>query len=212
MQARVLSFQVAAARVVAGRTVKVPNRGGAGVVKLATPRDDVAQAATSTEVQADTSPGSRVADGMVPGQFAGLPRRIGPVPTSRPVPDPYSRDVAADGASLLPVTNFRFWRGASGQCYVHSAYTLTGCPDLPRSVCLLIRIGGKMRGAEPLAVLRLEHGADCANLARVRLIGATLGANEVHVHVLGDGAQQRRLIELDLRAGLLGRLHPDKPS
>ena len=38
--------------------------------------------------------------------------------------------------------------------------------------------------------------------------GARLGANEVHLHLLAPSAQQRRIVELDLRkGGIDGDMH-----
>ena len=34
---------------------------------------------------------------------------------------------------------FHYWRGASGRRYLHSVYTLIGCPALPRANYILVR-------------------------------------------------------------------------
>src|SRR4029079_15435371 len=33
---------------------------------------------------------------------------------------------------------FHYWRGASGQRYLHSVYSLVGCPALPRANYILV--------------------------------------------------------------------------
>ena len=34
---------------------------------------------------------------------------------------------------------FHYWRGASGRRYLHSVYTLVGCPALPQANYILVR-------------------------------------------------------------------------
>lgn len=186
MLARVLSFELAVAR-----SARVASNRRAGAASSATACD---------------AAGLDAPDRTTLDHQARWRMRPGPAAAARPVPDPFAATTPDRDPAHVPATNFRFWRGASGENYVHCAYTLIGCPDLPRSVCLLIRRGAAGSAGEPLAVLRLENAAASLNLARVRQLGATLGAAEVHVHVLGDSPQQRRLIELDLRTGLLGVL------
>jgi len=95
---------------------------------------------------------------------------------------------------------FAFWSGASGRRYVHTVYTLIECPELPRANYLLVR--RDKAGRRVLRVGRLTHKAQSLNLAEIRHNGARLGANEVHVHLLGRTEEQRRQIELDLAAAL----------
>jgi len=100
---------------------------------------------------------------------------------------------------------FEFWSGASGQRYVHTVYGLIECPELPRANYVLVyRDDGGRRH-----VLRIGHLANRAaslNLAEIRHNGARLGANEVHVHLLGRTDQQRRQIALDISAARAGEL------
>lgn len=102
---------------------------------------------------------------------------------------------------------FHFWSGASGQRYVHTVYDLVDCPEIPAANFLLVHRDPSGRRTV-LAVSHLKHNAGSLNLAEIRHRGARLGANEVHVHLLAPGAQQRRLIELDLRASIDGQ--PDE--
>jgi hypothetical protein len=113
---------------------------------------------------------------------------------------------AAHGiADPRPLPRFRFWRGASGLFYVHTIHTLLACPELGPAVYMLVRRTPSGRRVV-LHVGRVEADAPSLNLAEVRWLGATLGANEVQVHLIAAKPGERRLIELDLRAGLLGTL------
>ncbi|HEX2841456.1 hypothetical protein [Hyphomicrobium sp.] len=95
---------------------------------------------------------------------------------------------------------FHFWSGASGRRYVHSVYDLVDCPEVPAANFLLVHRDETGRRSV-LAIGHLTHSATSLNLAEIRYRGARLGANEVHVHLLAPTAQQRRIVELDLRAG-----------
>ncbi|HRN84388.1 MAG TPA: hypothetical protein PK857_06175 [Hyphomicrobium sp.] len=103
------------------------------------------------------------------------------------------------GHDIELTDRFHFWSGASGQRYVHSVYSLLECPEIPAANFLLVRRDGAGH-REVLAIGRLRHGSSSLNLAEIRLRGARLGANEVHVHLLAPSAEQRRAVELDLRA------------
>ncbi|MGQ0673698.1 MAG: hypothetical protein ACT4N2_12595 [Hyphomicrobium sp.] len=95
---------------------------------------------------------------------------------------------------------FHFWRGASGQRYVHTVYSLIDCPALPASNFVLVR-RDKTGRRHVLAIGRLANPAGTLNLAEIRQRGAELGANEVHVHLLAGSAKQSRLVEFDLKTG-----------
>lgn len=95
---------------------------------------------------------------------------------------------------------FHFWAGVSGRRYVHTVYELLTCPEVPPANYLLVR-RDRFGRRKVLAVGGLEHDAASLNLAELRQRGACLGANEVHIHYLAKTEHQRRLVELDLRAG-----------
>jgi hypothetical protein len=102
------------------------------------------------------------------------------------------------------------WQGASGQRYAHSIFSLIECPPLPKVAYALVRrdAGGARH------VLHIASGTSDAptlNLARIRQRGATLGANEVHVHALAGTDDERQLVVCDLRAGQFGAL-ADEPA
>ena len=98
---------------------------------------------------------------------------------------------------------FFFWRGATGERYVHTVFSLLECPELPRSIYILVKRDAHERRTV-LHVGRADHEANSLNLAEMRFRGASLGANEVHVHFLVEGDRERRLVEFDLQSGLMG--------
>jgi hypothetical protein len=108
--------------------------------------------------------------------------------------EPSALDGAADFAE-----RFHFWTGASGRRYVHTIYSLLDCPEIPAGNYILVRREGRSRRV--LAVGRVDSAAPSLNLAQLRHVGANLGANEVHVHLLAGSPKQSLMVELDLRSG-----------
>ncbi len=101
----------------------------------------------------------------------------------------------------VPKFDFCFWQGATGERYVHHVYGLIDCPQVPAANYILF--GHAEDGSRRvLHVGMVTHEAPSLNLAEIRHRGATLGAREVHVHVLGTTDGRRAAIEMDLRAGL----------
>jgi hypothetical protein len=99
---------------------------------------------------------------------------------------------------------FRYWRGASGRRYLHSVYSLVGCPALPRANYILVR-RYEDGTREALAFGQTKDEAASLNLAHLRHEGAKCGANEVHIHVLADTERERDLVEADLMAAHMRR-------
>lgn len=99
---------------------------------------------------------------------------------------------------------FHYWRGASGRRYLHSVYSLVGCPALPQANFILVR-RHEDGSREALAFGNTKADAMSLNLARLRHEGAKIGANEVHIHLLADTAQARSFVEADLTAAQLDR-------
>mgnify|MGYP005850707447 CR=1 FL=1 len=110
-----------------------------------------------------------------------------------------------------PPQQFRFWTGASGERYVHSVFSLIGCPELPGTVYLLVRRDHNGR-RRVLRIARTVHEAASLNLAEIRHRGAQLGANEVHVHFLALSERERRRVEHDLRSALFPQLSAEQTS
>jgi len=100
---------------------------------------------------------------------------------------------------------FHYWRGASGRRYLHSVYTLIGCPALPRANYILVRRYEEGRRLA-LAFGQAKDEAATLNLAHLRHEGAKCGANEVHIHLLAETADERLLVEADLVAAHTRRL------
>ena len=100
---------------------------------------------------------------------------------------------------------FHYWRGASGRRYLHSVYSLVGCPALPRANYILVRrFDDGTRVA--LAFGQTKDDAVTLNLAHLRHEGAKRGANEVHIHLLAENGDARALVEVDLVSAHTRRL------
>ena len=86
---------------------------------------------------------------------------------------------------------FWYWRGASGQTYIHSIYPAGACPPLPGAVFLAVRrcAGGHRE------VLRAGRFPDDWEGPGG---GQKLMADEIHVHLLarGNGAAMAVLDDL----------------
>ncbi len=95
---------------------------------------------------------------------------------------------------------FHFWTGASGKRYVHTVYELLECPPLPVANYVLVRREPGAR-RKVLSIGRVGNSAASLNLAEIRQLGAELGADEVHVHLLAESAKLAKLVEFDLRTG-----------
>jgi len=100
---------------------------------------------------------------------------------------------------------FQFWRGASGARYVHTIFDLVACPRLPACTYVLVRRDAAgIRKALRIGTVSAE--AWSLNLAEIRHRAAQLGANEVHAHLLAQGAADRSRIAADLQAGQFAEL------
>jgi hypothetical protein len=93
---------------------------------------------------------------------------------------------------------FHFWTGASGKRYVHTVYSLFDCPPLGIASYVLVRRASKTE-RQVLAIGRLSHEQASLNLAEIRQRAATLGADEVHVHLLASTVSECQAVEVDLR-------------
>ncbi len=95
---------------------------------------------------------------------------------------------------------FQFWTGASRQRYVHTIYKLLDCPGLSTgNIMLVLRDDDGQRTV--LDIFALGLNTPSLNLAEIRHRGATLGANEVHVHLLADSEREAKRIAFDLQCG-----------
>ncbi len=112
---------------------------------------------------------------------------------------------ATDAAGIAPAQ--QIWRGASGAAYTYTVSSLLFCPELPEATYLLLHrdAGGVAR---VLRVGTLDSKARSLNLARVRQVGATLGANEVHFRIERSSVAERARIAFDIENGLAGNATP----
>ncbi len=101
---------------------------------------------------------------------------------------------------------FHYWRGASARRYLHSVYTLVGCPALPQANYILVR-RHENGTREALVFGDTKDDAMTLNLAHLRHEGANIGANEVHIHLLADTERTRAFVKADLTA-----LHQHQPA
>jgi hypothetical protein len=87
---------------------------------------------------------------------------------------------------------FWYWRGASGQSYIHSIYSRDLCPPVPGAVFVLVRKSGSGRQA-------LCTGRLCGNGKLPPEHSHTGGKDvEVHVHLLARDAEMARTVLRDL--------------
>jgi hypothetical protein len=93
---------------------------------------------------------------------------------------------------------FHYWRGASGKRYLHSVYSLVGCPVIPQANYILVRREDD-GSRTPLLIGQTTEDTLSLNLASLRHEGAKRGANEVHIHLLAETASERDSVERDLR-------------
>lgn len=91
-----------------------------------------------------------------------------------------------------------FWRGTSGHPYVHSIYSLAGCPEMPPASVMFVRRCRTERGRVVLKVMCVEHDAPSLNRAEIRRFGAQLGATEVHLHFANGDRIARHTANFDL--------------
>lgn len=86
---------------------------------------------------------------------------------------------------LLSPRGYSVWPDERGRLVTHRIYMLPGCPAPSAASWVLVR-RNEHGGAEMLARGAADQVASL-NLARIRQLGATLGADEVHVAMQADG-------------------------
>lgn len=92
---------------------------------------------------------------------------------------------------------FCAWRGVSGRRYVASVFSLgPEGPDPDLGACVLIAVRNDALGRRVVDVTAIERTRDALPAA---LRGRAAGANEWHVHMLGETRSARALIVDDLR-------------
>ncbi len=101
----------------------------------------------------------------------------------------------------------QIWRGASGAPYVHAVASLVFCPEMPESTYVLVRREAD-GSARVLRVGCLENAAWSLNLAHIRQVGATLGANEVHFRPQAGPPAERARVAFDIENAVSGNQDP----
>ena len=91
---------------------------------------------------------------------------------------------------------FWYWHGASGRRYIHSIYAPDALPPLPGATYVAVRRIGAMRTA--IAVGRFSVFWDEAIGREYQAYWHQIGADEVHVHLLGRDEATTRAIADDL--------------
>jgi hypothetical protein len=110
-----------------------------------------------------------------------------------------SESVFARAGSSDNTPRFHFWTGASGKRYVHTVYSLFDCPPLEAANYVLVKRTSKS-SRTLLAIGRLTNETASLNLAEIRQRAATLGADEVHVHLLAGSSRESQAVEVDLKS------------
>ena len=94
---------------------------------------------------------------------------------------------------------FWYWRGASGQSYIHSIYSRELCPPVPGAVFVLVRKSNGMREA----VCTGRFGCDGMLPYQCWPLPAVPGSQEeVHVHLLARDAEGAESVMRDLEAAM----------
>lgn len=88
---------------------------------------------------------------------------------------------------------FWYWRGASGQSYIHSIYAPDLCPPVAGAVFVLVRKTGGVRHA----IAAGRFGADGFLPAHV---GKPMTDDEIHVHLLAREGEAAERVLADLEA------------
>lgn len=95
---------------------------------------------------------------------------------------------------------FWYWRGISGQSYIHSIYSREACPPLPGAVFVVVR---QVEGRRcPLAVGRFPAAFEGRSFDIAAYAPVIRRGDEIHVHLLArdnDGASR---VQSDLQQAL----------
>ena len=110
---------------------------------------------------------------------------------------PISKTASADLPELSE--RFWFWRGVSGQNYIHSVYAPDSCPPLPGAVYVGVKRSGSMR----LAVAVGRFGPFWDHASPMALADSFGDCDEVHVHLLARSPESAEAVRADLLAAML---------
>ena len=96
---------------------------------------------------------------------------------------------------------FWYWRGASGQSYIHSIYLHGLCPPVSGAIYVLVRKVGGIRQA----LLAGQFGSD--GLLPSGLVSQNAD-DEIHVHLLARDAVAAAVVLDDIQAALSSSVQP----
>lgn len=118
--------------------------------------------------------------------------------TAKSLPRLHTAEEPVRALRHLPFgVDYRYWRGASGKRYLHKIYPFSDCPAFDDANVIFVRRDNSgIRQA-----LWIGQTSGIGGLPRqpgVLKRMAELGANEVHVHLLGRSPGDRDAIEHDL--------------
>ena len=119
---------------------------------------------------------------------------------------PLAMPLLGERASVYDIGHgFHYWQGLTGARYLHSAYNLQDCPELPKANYIAVK---KLPNGEniPLFIGQTMADANSLNLAHIRQRAARLGANEIHIHVMTECRKERDDVERDLVKGQFQRI------
>ena len=103
---------------------------------------------------------------------------------------------------------FWYWRGHSGQSYIHSIYSCESCPPLPGAVFIQVR---KVCGSRvPVRVGRFPFSIEGPRLDIVQLMRGIEVGDEIHVHLLARDSESAGRVLGDLNQAL--REDSDPPA
>jgi hypothetical protein len=95
---------------------------------------------------------------------------------------------------------FFYWQGSSGLKYIHSVYDVDACPPLPGAIYVAVKRSGALRIAMTVGRFAAfwDKTLDGDDLQRLE----TMGADEVHVHLLAKSSEIAESIKTDLASAL----------
>ena len=105
----------------------------------------------------------------------------------------YMAEISARGRVTR---HFHYWLGASGKPYLHSVFTVDEAPRYADAVILLVRHDGHSRTPLLLAQTGKEPQAVFSSPAFAHALAQ--GANEVHLHLMGNGVGDLKNAKDDL--------------
>lgn len=98
---------------------------------------------------------------------------------------------------------FWYWRGHSGQSYIHSIYSRESCPPLPGAVYVAVRKCSGHR--HPIRVGRFPVAIEGSKLDLSALLPWLEAGDELHVHLLARDSVTADRVQRDLDWALYER-------